>query len=185
MNKVENYESAKLSEEQEKYISEFEATKKEIAEHIEKFELHLAGEKAYHYFWHTFADIIIEVRCRGVQPASGAVGPAVAAESAARRALLSPMERQFVQAVSRRLGGHRDHLGGGVELHGAGAQGNHGVVQGQIFRFETVDVAQHLGLGVVLVEYLVGQHGVGAQQILRNGVMSLGGWSRASRMGRP
>lgn len=60
MNKVENYESAKLSEEQEKYISEFEATKKEIAEHIEKFELHLAGEKAYHYFWHTFADIIIE-----------------------------------------------------------------------------------------------------------------------------
>ena len=30
--------------------------------------------------------------------------PPVAAESAARRALLSPMERQFVQAVSRRLG---------------------------------------------------------------------------------
>ncbi|MNM51550.1 hypothetical protein D3C81_626120 [compost metagenome] len=70
--------------------------------------------------------------------------------------------------------GHRDHLGGGVELHGAGAQGDHGVVQGQIFRFETVDVAQHLGLGVVLVEHLVGQHGVGAQQLLRDGVVSLG-----------
>ncbi|RQO82605.1 ATP-binding protein [Acidovorax sp. FJL06] len=32
--------------------------------------------------------------------------PPVAAESAARRALLSPMERQFVQAVARRLGLH-------------------------------------------------------------------------------
>ncbi|MNS81195.1 hypothetical protein D3C72_1149020 [compost metagenome] len=70
--------------------------------------------------------------------------------------------------------GHRDHLGGGVELHGAGAERDHGVVQGQILGFETVDVAQHLGLGVVLVEHLVGQHGVGAQQILRDGVVSLG-----------
>ncbi|MNX63641.1 hypothetical protein D3C86_946460 [compost metagenome] len=70
--------------------------------------------------------------------------------------------------------GHRDHLGGGVELHGAGAERDHGVVQGQILGFETVDVAQHLGLGVVLVEHLVGQHGVGAQQILRDAVVSLG-----------
>ncbi|MDO8504590.1 MAG: valine--tRNA ligase [Candidatus Liptonbacteria bacterium] len=50
----------KLSTEEEKYLAEFEAVKKEITEHIEKFELHLAGEKAYHYFWHTFADVIIE-----------------------------------------------------------------------------------------------------------------------------
>jgi len=49
-----------LSPKQKQYIEEFGKIKKEIAEHIEKFELHLAGEKAYHYFWHTFADIIIE-----------------------------------------------------------------------------------------------------------------------------
>ena len=49
-----------LSPKQKQYIEEFSKIKKEIAEHIEKFELHLAGEKAYHYFWHTFADIIIE-----------------------------------------------------------------------------------------------------------------------------
>jgi len=49
-----------LSEEEKQYIEEFDKIKKEVAEHIEKFELHLAGEKAYHYFWHTFADVIIE-----------------------------------------------------------------------------------------------------------------------------
>lgn len=37
-----------------------------------------------------------------------------------------------------------------------------------------MDVTQHLGLGVVLVEHLVGQYGVGAQQILRYALMGLG-----------
>ncbi len=30
---------------------------------MENYRLHLAGEKIYHYFWHTFADIIIE-KCK-------------------------------------------------------------------------------------------------------------------------
>ena len=33
---------------------------KEITEDIDSFRLHLAGEKLYHYIWHTFADVIIE-----------------------------------------------------------------------------------------------------------------------------
>ena len=32
----------------------------ELKKHIESFEFHLGAEKAYHYFWHTFADKIIE-----------------------------------------------------------------------------------------------------------------------------
>ena len=32
----------------------------EVGRHIEKFEFHLAAEKAYHYVWHTFADKVIE-----------------------------------------------------------------------------------------------------------------------------
>ncbi len=36
------------------------AITKEISGDIENYRLHLAGEKLYHYFWHTFADIIIE-----------------------------------------------------------------------------------------------------------------------------
>jgi valyl-tRNA synthetase len=43
-----------------KNIVEVRKIKKEVAKHIEKFEFHLAAEKAYHYFWHTFADKIIE-----------------------------------------------------------------------------------------------------------------------------
>lgn len=33
---------------------------KEVTRDIEDFRLYLAAEKIYHYFWHTFADIIIE-----------------------------------------------------------------------------------------------------------------------------
>lgn len=49
-----------LSEQDKKYIAEFEQVKSEVAEHIEKLDIHLAAEKAYHYVWHTFADKIIE-----------------------------------------------------------------------------------------------------------------------------
>jgi valyl-tRNA synthetase len=33
---------------------------KEVTKDIEEFRLYLAAEKIYHYFWHTFADVIIE-----------------------------------------------------------------------------------------------------------------------------
>jgi valyl-tRNA synthetase len=42
------------------YMAEFARVKKEVTGHLERFEFHLAGEKAYHYFWHTFADEVIE-----------------------------------------------------------------------------------------------------------------------------
>jgi valyl-tRNA synthetase len=37
-----------------------EQVKPDIAKHFLNFEYHLAAEKAYHYFWHTFADVLIE-----------------------------------------------------------------------------------------------------------------------------
>jgi valyl-tRNA synthetase len=49
--------------------------KKEVTAHIENFEFHLAGEKLYHYFWHTFADEIIESmkpRLKNPETAGGA-----------------------------------------------------------------------------------------------------------------
>jgi valyl-tRNA synthetase len=62
MNKPENedWKTAQLNEEQKKSIEEFAAAKNEITSHLDKYELHMAAEKAYHYFWHTFADVIIE-----------------------------------------------------------------------------------------------------------------------------
>ena len=52
--------------------------------------------------------------------------------------------------------GDGDHLAGGVELHGAGAQRNHAAVQRQVLVAQHADVAQHAGLGMVGVEHRVG-----------------------------
>jgi valyl-tRNA synthetase len=41
-------------------IEECRTVKAQIAAHIEKYEFHLAADLAYHYFWHTFADKIVE-----------------------------------------------------------------------------------------------------------------------------
>ncbi len=39
---------------------EFHAVVAEVSNDIERFNLYIAAEKAYHYLWHTFADVIIE-----------------------------------------------------------------------------------------------------------------------------
>jgi hypothetical protein len=46
----------------------------------------------------------------------------------------------------------RNHLDGRVELHGAGAEGDHGVGEAHVFLAEFGDVAHHLGLRGDLVE---------------------------------
>jgi valyl-tRNA synthetase len=53
-------ENSAPSEEDATYLKEFKDTYAEVTAHIEKYEFHLAGELAYHYFWHTFADKVIE-----------------------------------------------------------------------------------------------------------------------------
>ena len=55
-----NSERLVIGEPQKKYLEEFAAMKKEIEAHLDAFEFHLAGEKIYHYVWHTLADKIIE-----------------------------------------------------------------------------------------------------------------------------
>jgi valyl-tRNA synthetase len=43
-----------------KTIEEFNVFIADVTKDIENYRLYLAGEKLYHYFWHTFADVIIE-----------------------------------------------------------------------------------------------------------------------------
>ncbi len=75
----------------------------------------------------------------------------------------------------RELGpGDRHHLGGGVELHGARAERDHGAVQRQVLVGQRAQVAQHLVLGVVAVEGRVGQVGAGADEGGREGVGDAG-----------
>jgi hypothetical protein len=62
----------------------------------------------------------------------------------------------------------RDHLAGGVELHRARAERDHRAVERQILVGQAADVAQHLGLAVVRVEYRMGEVAAGAAQRSRN-----------------
>lgn len=49
-----------LTARDEEVLAELNTAITSITAHLENFRFHLAGEELYHYFWHTFADIIIE-----------------------------------------------------------------------------------------------------------------------------
>lgn len=48
------------TEENKKYLDEFDVLTKDVTGDMENYRFYLAAEKLYHYTWHTFADIIIE-----------------------------------------------------------------------------------------------------------------------------
>ena len=50
----------KLREQDKKICKELNGLVVEITDYLENFKLYLAADKLYHYFWHTFADVIIE-----------------------------------------------------------------------------------------------------------------------------
>ncbi len=50
----------KLSDRDKEVLKEFADVKANITELLDRFVIHLAAENIYHYFWHTFADVIIE-----------------------------------------------------------------------------------------------------------------------------
>mmetsp|Transcript_800 Transcript_800/g.1428 ORF Transcript_800/g.1428 Transcript_800/m.1428 type:complete len:333 (+) Transcript_800:829-1827(+) len=56
--------------------------------------------------------------------------------------------------------GYGDHLSRCVEFHGARTKGDHAVVEGKVLVLESLEVPEHLGLRVVLVEDRVGHDGL-------------------------
>lgn len=50
----------KLTSRDEEILTKLNSAIESITGHFENFRFHLAGEELYHYFWNTFADIIIE-----------------------------------------------------------------------------------------------------------------------------
>ena len=52
--------SPALTARDEEILAEFNTAITSITAHYENFRFHLAGEELYHYFWNTFADILIE-----------------------------------------------------------------------------------------------------------------------------
>ncbi len=53
-------EGVTLTKKHKKDLEELNATVTDITENLEKYRVDLAADTAYHYFWHTFADVIIE-----------------------------------------------------------------------------------------------------------------------------
>lgn len=49
-----------LTPRDEEILKELDRVVTSVTTHLENFRFHLAGEELYHYFWHTFADVIIE-----------------------------------------------------------------------------------------------------------------------------
>jgi valyl-tRNA synthetase len=49
-----------LTARDEEILAELNTAITSITAHYENFRFHLAGEETYHYFWNTFADVIIE-----------------------------------------------------------------------------------------------------------------------------
>jgi valyl-tRNA synthetase len=61
---TEDYDRSKQPEKlrplDKKDLDKFNKLTKEITKEMEEYKFYLAGEKLYHYFWHTFADDLIE-----------------------------------------------------------------------------------------------------------------------------
>ncbi|MDQ5922888.1 MAG: valyl-tRNA synthetase, partial [Patescibacteria group bacterium] len=53
-------QEVKLDEEDRKSEEELTALLKEITKEMDEYKFYIVGEKLYHYFWHIFADVIIE-----------------------------------------------------------------------------------------------------------------------------
>jgi valyl-tRNA synthetase len=49
-----------LNENHTKHLEQMKTEMRDITDDLENYRYYLAGEKLYHYFWHTFADVIIE-----------------------------------------------------------------------------------------------------------------------------
>lgn len=55
-----NVDETILNEKDKEVLANWRTILKDVTSDIEKYNLYLAGEKLYSYFWHTFADILIE-----------------------------------------------------------------------------------------------------------------------------
>jgi valyl-tRNA synthetase len=61
-----------LEKKDQKYLKDLDNLVKDIISDMENYRLYLAAEKLYHYFWHTFADIVIEESKERLQKGSEA-----------------------------------------------------------------------------------------------------------------
>jgi hypothetical protein len=101
------------------------------------------------------------------------------------RPISSGLTRGCERVQTGKLGpGDRQHFTGGVELHGAGTERDHGSGQRQVAQLEPLEMAQHLGFRPVLMEYRVPQHGIMTPQARGNPRGNMGGQFIGGKRGR-
>lgn len=59
-----------LTKENQKHLDDFNEKIKEITKNLEEYRIDLAADSIYHYFWHVFADIIIEENKKALEDES-------------------------------------------------------------------------------------------------------------------
>ena len=64
---------------------------------------------------------------------------------------------------------HRDHFGGGVELHRARPQRDHRAIKGQVFVGQAAQITQHFSFGSVATEYGLAEEIVGTKLLVGDG----------------
>ncbi|MEK7642662.1 MAG: valine--tRNA ligase [Patescibacteria group bacterium] len=77
-----------ISSEDQSILDDFDNLTKDITLDMENYRFYLAAEKIYHYFWHTFADVVIEKKKK-------ATGPEENRGKADKRILLILLENQL------------------------------------------------------------------------------------------
>ena len=60
MNYKETKVKSKLTAKDKRHLKDLEAVKKKVGSFLDKYDFNQAGEIIYHYFWHTFADKVLE-----------------------------------------------------------------------------------------------------------------------------
>ena len=58
--KATSHKPLAISEQDKRYVADFEAVHKKITNLMDTYQFHEASNEIYHYIWHTFADKIVE-----------------------------------------------------------------------------------------------------------------------------
>jgi valyl-tRNA synthetase len=102
---------ASLTHEDATSLDELNTLLDTVTKEMDEFKFSLAGEKLYHYFWHTFADVIIE-RCKKTITES----EDAAARISAKRTLFIQLEalmralHPFMPFITEKIWGLMPHL---------------------------------------------------------------------------
>ncbi len=82
----------KLTAKDKKNLKDLEAAKKKITKYLNKYDFNHAAETAYHYFWHTFADKVIEESKPRIRPENENLSDAAAAQETLIKILSESMK---------------------------------------------------------------------------------------------